>query len=103
MAVGCFDLAAESLEQHSSLDRLEARGTLRLTLKEGGLDAKTLTVEQLGVICERLLPGELSTRGVENATEVCAAVMASVKDSPTTQEAAGVKDAYDIFRCLGDD
>ena len=56
MASGLFDVAAESLEAHSVLDRLEARGTLRLALKAGGLDAESLTVKQLDVVLERVLP-----------------------------------------------
>ena len=104
MAEGIFDIAAESLEQHSSLDRLEARGTLRIALKAGGLDTKGLTAEQLGVILERVLPGELTKRGVEDAAGVCAAVMASIKDSATAPETTKTSEnAYDVFRRLGGD
>ncbi len=104
MASEFFDIIAESLEQHSSLDRLEARGTLRIALKAGGLDAKALTAEQLGVVFERLLPGELAMRGVEDAAGVCAAVMASVKGSAAAGETPNTSEsAYDVFRRLGDD
>ena len=104
MASGLFDVAAESLEQHSSLDRLEARGTLRIALKAGGLDAKALTEEQLGVVFERVLPGELAMRGVEDAAGVCAAVMAAVKDSAAAADTANTSgNVYDVFRRLGGD
>jgi len=68
----CFELACEVLERGTSLDRLEARGTIRLALKAAGLDARNLTPEQMGVVVEKLLPGELKSRAVKNGDAVCA-------------------------------
>ena len=104
MTADLFDFAANELERHTDFDRLEARGTLRLALKAAGLAANTLTVEQLAVVVERVLPGELSTRGIDDTTAVCAAVMASVKESAAalaTPDAEGSVD--DVFRRLGGD
>ena len=42
-----FDWVCGALESATSLDRLEARGTLRLALKASGLEARTVTAEQL--------------------------------------------------------
>ena len=104
MGSGLFDLAALNLEQHSSLDQLQARGTLRIALKEGGLDAKALTAEQLGIVLERVLPRELTMRGVEDAAGVCASVMAAIKDSAAAAEATKPSgNVYDVFRRLGGD
>jgi hypothetical protein len=104
MASGLFDIACDALEQHSRLDRLEARGTLRLALKAGGIDVKKLTPGELGAVFESLLPLELTTRGVENAAEVCAAVMATVKASSAVFETGNdSEDAFDVFRRLGGD
>ena len=104
MAADLFDVAASALEQHSSLDRLEARGTLRIALKSAGLAANALTLDQLAVVLERLLPGELSTRGVEDGASVCAAVLSSVKDSAATAVAPnGAGGVDEIFRRLGGD
>ncbi len=41
MAALLFDSIAEALEQATSLDRLESRGTLRLALETSGLDARS--------------------------------------------------------------
>ncbi len=60
-----FTTVCETLESSSSLDRLEARGTVRLALKEAGLEAATVTPSQLRVVVEKLLPGALQTRGVD--------------------------------------
>ena len=37
MGAALFDFAADQLEQHTGLSRLEARGTLRIALKDAGL------------------------------------------------------------------
>jgi len=60
-----FDLTCEVLERETALDRLEARGTIRLALKEAGLDARSVTPEQMAVVVKSLLPRELKTRGVD--------------------------------------
>jgi hypothetical protein len=98
-----FDTAAELLEQRTSLDRLEARGTLRIALKEVGLDVATLSVEQLRVVFEKILPGELERRGVDDASTACAAVMKEVALSPAAAAAHQSEDAEAVFRRLGRD
>lgn len=68
-----FDFVCDQLEQGTQLDRLAARGTVRLALKQAGLEPGSVTPEQMGVVVERVLPAELSSRGVE-AEAVCAAI-----------------------------
>jgi hypothetical protein len=65
-----FELAAETLEASTSLDRLESRGTLRILLNQAGLEARTVAGAQLAVAIEKLLPEELEARGVEDARSV---------------------------------
>jgi hypothetical protein len=73
-----FDWVCSELEQRTSLDRLEARGTVRIALKEAGLDARNLTPEQMKVVLEKVLPKELGTRGVEDAEGVCRGLASEV-------------------------
>ena len=100
MADTLFDIAAEQLEQHAGFDRLAARGTLRLALKESGLDAKGLTVQQLGVVFEKVMPKELKLRGVSDTTAVCSAVVDHLANSPATADAEPSTDLDAIFRRL---
>nr|MDJ0853233.1 hypothetical protein [Myxococcota bacterium] len=51
--------------------RLEARGTVRLALKEAGLDVRSVTRSQMVVVVERVLPQALSSRGVQDFDELC--------------------------------
>ncbi len=103
MACELFDLTAERLEHHTALDRLEARGTLRLAFKLAGLEPKDVTSEQLRVLFERVLPGELETRGVGDAVSVCSAVMDDVSRSPVARGEPGSASADEVFRRLGGD
>lgn len=93
-----FDQVAEHLEQSTSFDRLEARGTLRIALKEAGFDAKTVRVSDLRVVIERVLPGELTARGIEDSGSIVARLASSldaVHDSPEGESPESV------FRRLG--
>ena len=60
-----FTAVCETLEASSSLDRLEARGTVRLALKEAGLQAASVSASQLKVVVDKLLPRALESRGVD--------------------------------------
>lgn len=87
MADTIFDFVAEKLEQGSDLDKLESRGTVRLALKQSGLDAKSVTSEQMKVVLQKVLPGELETRGVDAGQRVCdgiVAALASFDGGPTS-------------------
>jgi hypothetical protein len=103
MALELFDCAAEWLEKRTSLERLEARGTLRLALKTAGLEPATLSMEQLRVVFERVLPTELDMRGVSEAAGVCEALMDEIARSPAAQSAPAGAGADEIFRRLGGD
>jgi hypothetical protein len=101
MSVDLFDFAAERLEQHTSLDRLAARGTLRLALKAAGLSPTGLRVEQLRVVLEKVLPDELEKCGVDGARGVCSGVSAALANVSIADQAPGSADADEIFRRLG--
>jgi hypothetical protein len=100
MAVDLFDFAAERLEHHASLERLEARGTLRIALKAAGLDPKNLTGAQLQVVFEKLMPGELDSRGVSDVRNVCTAVLADLARTGGDAEDASTTNPDEIFRRL---
>ncbi len=73
-----FDFVCEELEKRTSLDRLEARGTVRITLKQAGLEARSVSAQQMGVAVEKLLPGELGSRGIDEADQLCSAIKAAL-------------------------
>jgi hypothetical protein len=100
MAESLFEFVAARLEVATSLDKLEARGTLRIALKEAGLDPRSVTVEQMAVMLVRAMPKELGSRGVERADAVCRELATAVKGFSQGATARS-ETPEDIFRRLG--
>ena len=93
-----FAAVSTQIEQSTDLDRLESRGTVRLALQKAGLDAGSVTPRQMAVVLERVLPAELSGRGVADADGLCKRLSSVVSSLP--DEAAG--DTPDmVFQRLG--
>lgn len=93
-----FDFVCTRLEGQTSLDRLAARGTIRLALKQAGLEARSITPDQMVVVLRKVLPGELETRGIENPEAICETLIEGVRriassDAPETPDA--------VFQRLG--
>ena len=97
-----FDVAAERLEQKTDLDRLETRGTLRIALKESGLDPKSLTFSQLAVVFDRVMPRQLEALAVEDSAAVCSSVMSDLSDADLAS-ASSKSSSDEIFSRLGGD
>ena len=93
-----FDWTCQELERETDLDRLEARGTVRIALKSAGLEAGSVLPDQMKVVIERVLPGELIARGVNSADGLCARMATRVM----AIESGGVAESPDeVFRRLG--
>ena len=100
MAADLFDFAAERLEHYTGFSQLEARGTLRIALKVAGLDPSAFTAGQLCVVFEKVMPGELDSRGVSDVQDVCAAVLADIESAGGAAEDASATSPEEIFRRL---
>ena len=61
--VSVFDWVCAELEENSSLNKLESRGTIRIVLREAGLEARTVTQSEMQVAVSKVLPAELSALG----------------------------------------
>ncbi len=100
MAADLFDFAAERLEHHTGFSQLEARGTLRIALKVAGLEPSAFTAGQLCVVFEKVMPGELDSRGVSDVQDVCAAVLADLESAGDAAADASATSPDEIFRRL---
>jgi hypothetical protein len=96
-----FEFVAEKLEQATDLDRLEARGTVRLALKQSGLDAKTLTSDQMNVVLEKVLPSELNARGVDQADSICTTLAQHLKGFAGAASRDGDSSPEAVFKRIG--
>lgn len=94
-----FEWVCEELERSSALDRLEARGTVRLALKQAGLEVRSVTPEQMSVVIERVLPAELSARGVDDADGLAATLAQGLKAANLDGTGAHAPD--EVFQRLG--
>jgi len=93
-----FDFVCQRLEAGTDLDRLEARGTVRLALKQAGLEARSVTPDQMTVVVARILPDELSNRGIEDCAGLCASIGAELGKL----EAGDIGESPDaVFQRLG--
>jgi hypothetical protein len=94
-----FEWTCTELEQISSLDRLEARGTVRLALKQSGLEARNVSPDQMKVVLEKVLPGELETRGIDGAAGLCSSLLPGL--AAVVADATPGEMPDEIFRRLG--
>lgn len=93
-----FDFVCTKLEELTDLDRLAARGTVRLALKEAGLEARSVTSEQMGVVLDKVLPPELVARGIEGGNVMCVEIAGGLAGLGSFAEAE-TPDA--VFKRLG--
>jgi len=95
-----FEWTCEALEQATGFDRLAARGTLRLVLKAAGLEARSVSREQMDAVLRRALPSELTDRGVAESASVAGAIADTLATAQLAEGAA--KDTPEaVFSRLG--
>jgi hypothetical protein len=99
MASPVFEFVAAEIERRTALATLEARGTVRLALKRAGLDASSVSSEQMGVVLERVMPAEVRARGVDRPDELCRAIAAALRASHPP-EGSAPESPEAIFRRL---
>jgi hypothetical protein len=93
-----FEFACGQLESRTSLERLAARGTVRIALKQAGLEARSITPEQMAVVVQRILPAELSSRGIDAGEDVCQSILSGLR----SLAAGPVSETPDaVFKRLG--
>lgn len=103
MAQSIFEQIADGLEDRTDLEKLEARGTVRLALRQAGLDAGSVTAAQMLVVPAEVLPAELNARGVAQAESVCEAIQTALNatyPADSDADSDGSESPEAIFRRL---
>jgi hypothetical protein len=95
-----FDFVADAIEQKTELAKLEARGTLRLALKESGFSADSITAHDMAVVLERVMPKELASRGIDDAESVCETLSTSLREFKEAVEEHGSSSPESVFARL---
>lgn len=101
MAESIFEFVATGLQEATELDKLEARGTVRIALKEAGLDARGVTKDQMAVMLRRTMPKELASRGVDAPESVCESLVSALKSFTPADTGHAAESPEDVFRRLG--
>jgi hypothetical protein len=94
-----FEWLCQQIEEATPLDRLEARGTVRLAIKEAGLDARTVSFAEVGVLLKRVLPLELRRRGIDDGEPICASLFGRIGDRASRSPSHETPEA--VFSRLG--
>jgi hypothetical protein len=76
-----FDLVCEQVEKEAHLSRLESRGTVRLLLKEVGLDPQVVTRGAAILAVDRFLEQALRVRRIASPDQVTARVLKALRES----------------------
>ena len=85
------------LERATSLSELVARGTVRLALKQAGLEAQAVSGREMAIVLREILPQELANRAVADSQRVCSELAARI----LTRNFEGSDAVVDVFQRLG--
>ena len=96
-----FGYVSGELAARTDLDPLSARGTVRLALKQAGLDASEVMATQMEVVVRRILPAELRSRGVSDAESLCVELAHSVLDIVEEEAGSEAESPEAVFERMG--
>jgi hypothetical protein len=97
-----FEWVCGRLEEATEFSAIEARGTVRIALKKGGVTAAAVTAAQMQVIVKRVLPEELLRRGCDDAQQTCDDLATRLKQQSFEPE-SNRESPEDVFARLGPD
>lgn len=95
-----FDWVCGRIQSATSLSELEVRGTVRLALKQSGLDPRGVGGGEMAVVLRKVMPKELEQRSVPNAGAVCEEIATRVATEFGSATDAG-SSVEAVFRRLG--
>ncbi|HEX6740071.1 MAG TPA: hypothetical protein VF310_17455 [Vicinamibacteria bacterium] len=96
-----FDWVSHAVEAETSLSRLEARGALRLALKDAGLVPERATRREVEVVLKAVAPKHLHACSVRDAEAVCGRILAALRTAAVVEDTAGGDSPEDVFRRFG--
>lgn len=97
-----FEWVGAALQEQTTLPPAQARGMLRLALRDGGLDAAAVTSKEMAAVLDRLLPDRLRKGGVADPANVCLRLSIGLKAKHFDADGATGPRAEEFFhRVLG--
>jgi hypothetical protein len=95
-----FSWVCDQLQRATPLSEIEVRGTVRLVLKQAGLEARNVSGAEMAVLLGKVMPLELQQRAVENAGRLCEDLATRIRAERFTEE-LDPKSVEAVFRRLG--
>jgi hypothetical protein len=93
-----FEWTCTELARATALSDLVARGTLRLALKQAGLEPGNVSGVEMGALLRKILPRELKARAIAEPDKVCNELAQRIR----TQRFEGDDPVLSVFRRLAD-
>ena len=100
-SVGVFDYVCGEIERNTPLDGPITRGTVRLALKEAGLNPDSVDAAGMEVVVEKILPTELAAHRIEGTEELCERLVHTLATRQFNQVADRAGDAASVLDRLG--
>jgi hypothetical protein len=96
-----FDWVSSAVEAETSLSRLEARGSLRLALKDAGLTPERATRHEIEVVLKAVAPKHLHACSVRDAEAVCGRILTALRTAIVLEASSGGESPEDVFSRFG--
>ena len=93
-----FAFATQELERLTNMTKAEARGTMRLALRDAGFSAGAVRPQELRVVLEKIMPRELASRRIDDGEAVCQEIARGLDG---VSEGAGADAPDAVFERLG--
>jgi len=90
-----FTVVCEVIEEMSTLSRLEARGTVRLAMKEAGLEPRDVTSRDMLALLGTVMQQALTSRGVVDVEKILERSRAAVKAARSAHEPVSAESIFD--------
>jgi hypothetical protein len=96
-----FDWVSSAVEAETSLSRLEARGSLRLALKDAGLTPERATRHEVEVVLKAVAPKHLHACSVRDAEAVCGRILTALRTAVVLEASPSGESPEDVFSRFG--
>lgn len=95
-----FEWVCKALVAKGVMSALEARGTVRLAVKDAGMNPATIPKVPMSIVLTRVLRKQLELRNVRDAAKIVAEIAAKLATAELT-EGPSAESPEDIFARLG--
>jgi hypothetical protein len=92
-----FTWTCAEIERATTLSELVARGTVRLALKQAGLEAQSVSGDEMAIVLREILPRELAARAIPHAPKLCSEIAVRIQG----RNFKGADAVVDVFNRLG--